>query len=232
MNRIQALLPIFVGLTLALAAPGCGSGGESPEASASIDMGKDGPLFHPDHAEMQKRAPDTFQVKVETSAGEFILDISRDLSPHGADRFYNLVRVGFYNECRFFRIVPGFVAQFGMNGNPEVQQVWSDASMPDDPVKESNKPGYITYATGGPNSRSTQLFINLQNNAQLDQMGFAPFGRVSVGMDVVQKLYGGYGDGPPRGAGPDQGQIMTEGNAYLNAKYEKLDYIKKASIFE
>lgn len=233
MNRIQALLPIFMVFALGLATAGCGKGADSQEATESIDMGKDGPLFNPDHAEMQKQAPDKFQVKFETTAGEFIMDISRDWAPHGVDRFYNLVRVGFFNECRFFRVVPGFVAQFGMNGNPEVQQIWSEANMPDDPVKESNKPGYITYAkTNAPNSRSTQLFINLTDNARLDGMGFAPFGRVSVGMDVVSQLYAGYGDGPPGGSGPNQGQIMAEGNAYLSTKFDKLDYIKKASIVE
>ena len=233
MNRIQARLLFFMVLAMALAATGCGGGEESHDAAESMDMGKDGPLYNPDHPEMQKQAPDKFQVKFDTTAGEFILDISRDLSPHGVDRFYNLVRIGFYDDCRFFRVVPGFVAQFGMNGDPEVQQVWSNANMPDDPVTESNKIGYITYAkTNAPNSRSTQLFINLTDNARLDAMGFAPFGRVAVGMDVVNDLYAGYGDGPPSGSGPNQGQIMAEGNAYLSSKFEKLDYIKKASIVE
>ena len=231
MNRKQNLLPILMVFALAIA--GCGGDGESHDGAESVDMGKDGPLFNPDHEELKKQAPDKFQVKFETTAGEFMMDISRDLAPHGVDRFYNLIRLGFYNECRFFRVVPGFVAQFGMNGDPEVQAIWSNANMPDDPVKESNKPGYITYAkTNAPNSRSTQLFINLRDNAQLDGLGFAPFGRVSVGMEVVSKLYAGYGDGPPSGSGPNQGQIMAEGNAYLSTKFEKLDYIKKASIVE
>jgi len=230
MNRIQALLSCLVVVGLVVTGAGCGGGG-SQEASETAAMGEDGPLFNPDHAEFQKQAPATFKVKVESSAGDFTIDVVRAWAPHGADRFYNLVRLGYYDECRFFRVVPGFVAQFGMNGNPEVQQVWSDANMPDDPVKESNKAGYITYAkTNQPNSRSTQLFINLTDNARLDDMGFAPFGRVNEGMDIVLKLYAGYGDGPPSGNGPNQGQIMTEGNEYLKAKFPQLDYIKKASI--
>jgi peptidyl-prolyl cis-trans isomerase A (cyclophilin A) len=196
-------------------------------------MGEDGPLFNPDHEEFQKQSPATFQVAFETSAGDFTVDVVRDWAPHGADRFYNLVRLGFYNDCRFFRVVPGFVAQFGMNGNPDIQQIWSGAGMPDDPVQQSNKPGYITYAkTNQPNSRSTQLFINLRDNSQLDRMGFAPFGRVTEGMEVVDKLYDGYGDGPPSGSGPNQAQIMSDGNAYLTEKFPKLDYIKKASIVQ
>jgi len=234
MNRMKALLPILMVLAVAWAGAGCGGGGgdESHGSAESVDMGKDGPLYNPDHPEMQEQAPEKFQVKFDTSAGEFILDVSRDLAPRGVDRFYNLVRIGFYDQCRFFRVVPGFVAQFGMNGDPEIQQIWTNATMPDDPVKESNKPGYISYATGGPNSRSTQLFINLTNNERLDGMGFAPFGRVVAGMDVVNRLYAGYGDGPPSGSGPNQGQIMVEGNTYLNSKYEKLDYIKTASIVQ
>ena len=208
MNRTKTLLPLLVVLAVAIGVAGCGSS-EEPEGT-EMSMGEDGPLFNPDHAEMRKQAPETFQAKFETSAGDFIIDVVRAWTPHGVDRFYNLVRLGFYDECRFFRVVPGFVAQFGMNGTPAVQQVWSDAGMPDDPVKESNKTGYITYAkSSAPNSRTTQLFINLRDNAQLDRMGFAPFGRVSAGMDIVNKLYAGYGDGPPSGQGPNQGQIMA-----------------------
>jgi peptidyl-prolyl cis-trans isomerase A (cyclophilin A) len=233
MNRIQALLSLLVVFVLALGGAGCGGGDGSQDASETMAMGEDGPLFNPDSEEFQKQAPATFQVEFETSAGDFTVDVVRDWAPHGADRFYNLVRLGFYNDCRFFRVVPGFVAQFGMNGDPDIQQIWSGAGMPDDPVKQSNKPGYITYAkTNQPNSRSTQLFINLRDNSQLDGMGFAPFGRVTKGMEVVDKLYDSYGDGPPSGSGPNQAQIMTEGNAYLTTKFPKLDYIKKASIVQ
>lgn len=232
MKRVQVLFAWLVVLGLMMAGTGCG-GGEGTEESDSMAMGEEGPLFNPDHDMFQQSAPATYKVLFETSAGNFTIDVVRDWAPHGADRFYNLVRHGFYDGCRFFRVVPGFVAQFGMNGNPDVQQVWSSANMPDDPVKQSNKPGYLTYAkTNQPNSRSTQLFINLRDNAQLDGMGFAPFGRVSEGMDVVEKLYAGYGDGPPSGSGPNQGQIMTEGNEYLESKFPKLDYIEDASIVE
>lgn len=231
MSRIQALLSLLVVFCVALGGAGCGGGDGSQDASETMAMGEDGPLLNPDHAEFQKQAPETFQVEFETSAGNFTVDVVREWAPNGVDRFYNLVRVGFFDGCRFFRVVPGFVAQFGMNGNPDVQQVWSGANMPDDPVQQSNKPGYITYAkTNQPNSRSTQLFINLRDNSQLDRMGFAPFGRVSEGMDVVDKLYAGYGDGPPSGSGPNQAQIMAEGNAYLTEAFPKLDYIKKATI--
>jgi len=229
MNRTKALLPLFVVFLVAIGGMGCGNSEESEDTV--ISMGEDGPLLNPDHEEFKKESPAEFKVKFETSVGDFTLDVVRDWAPHGVDRFYNLVRLGFYDECRFFRVVPGFVAQFGMNGTPEIQQVWGDTGMPDDPVKQGNKAGYITYAkSGAPNSRSTQLFINLTDNSRLDKMGFAAFGRVSEGMDVVNKLYAGYGDGPPSGTGPNQGKIKSEGNEYLKAKYSSLDYIKKARI--
>jgi peptidyl-prolyl cis-trans isomerase A (cyclophilin A) len=229
MNRTKALLPLLVVLLIAIGGAGCGSSEESE--GAAVSMGEDGPLLNPDHEEFKTQAPAEFKVKFETSAGDFTIDVVRAWTPHGVDRFYNLVRLGFYDECRFFRVVPGFVAQFGMSGTPEIQQIWGDTGMPDDAVKQGNKAGYITYAkSGAPNSRSTQLFINLTDNSRLDGMGFAAFGRVSEGMEVVNNLYAGYGDGPPSGTGPNQGQIMTEGNEYLKAKFASLDYIKKASI--
>lgn len=190
------------------------------------------PLLDP--ASFTEQAPETFKAKFETSKGEFVIEVTRAWSPNGADRFYNLVKSGFYDECRFFRIVPNFVVQWGMNGDPAVTKAWRTATIQDDPVKQSNKPGYITFAkTGAPNSRTTQLFINLRNNANLDGMGFAPFGVVAEGdMEVVNALYSGYGEGAPRGRGPGQGEIAEKGNAYLKAEFDKLDYIKKASIVE
>jgi peptidyl-prolyl cis-trans isomerase A (cyclophilin A) len=153
--------------------------------------------------------------------------VHRDWSPLGADRFYNLVKNGFYDDIRFFRVLDGFMAQFGMNGTPSIQQVWGKANINDDPVKQSNKRGYVTFAKSGlPNSRSTQVFINFVDNPNLDSQGFAPFGQVVEGMSNVDKLYSGYG----RNNVPDQGRITTEGNAYLNKEYPKLDYIKKATI--
>ncbi len=181
-------------------------------------------------AALKEQAPPVYKAKFDTSAGTFVVEVHRDWAPKGADRFYNLVKNGFYDNCRFFRVLNGFMAQFGINGNPGVQSVWRGAQITDDPVKESNKRGTITFATAGPNTRTTQVFINFGDNAPLDKDGFAPFGKVISGMDVVDKLYAGYGEGAPRGAGPDQGRIQTEGKAYLEKSFPKLDYVKKATI--
>jgi peptidyl-prolyl cis-trans isomerase A (cyclophilin A) len=189
-------------------------------------------LKDPKSAEMTKEAPATFKVKFETSKGNFTVMVHRDWAPHGADRFYNLVRMGYYNDVRFFRVISGFMAQFGISGDPALNAVWKDASIPDDPVTQSNTRGRITFATRGPNTRTTQLFINFGNNAALDRQGFAPFGEVTEGMEVVDGLYAGYGEGAPRGKGPDQMKTQGEGNAYLKASFPKLDYIKHASIVE
>jgi peptidyl-prolyl cis-trans isomerase A (cyclophilin A) len=171
------------------------------------------------------KAPDVFKVKFEASCGDFVIEVNREWAPNGADRIYELVDMGFYNECRFFRVVPDFMVQFGINGNPKVQKDWRDATIQDDKVTQSNKKGYVTFAkTGRPNSRSSQVFINFKDNSFLDSQGFAPFGKVVEGMDVVEKIYSGHGEDP------DQGAIQYEGNAYLNKEFPKLDYIKKATI--
>ncbi len=170
-------------------------------------------------------APPDYKVKFDTSRGVFVVEVRRDWAPVGADRFYELVKSGFYDDARFFRVVPGFVVQWGLNKDPKVSAEWREKQIPDDPVKESNKPGYLTFAkTGQPNSRTTQLFINYGDNAQLDSMGFAPFGRVTEGMDVVAGLYSGYGEAP------QQNLIESEGNAYLQRDFPKLDYIKTARV--
>lgn len=157
--------------------------------------------------------------------------MQRAWAPHGADRFYNLVKNGFYDDARFFRVISGFMVQFGIHGDPAVSAVWQGARLPRDPVKQSNKRGYITYAMGAsPDTRTTQVFINFADNSNLDSMGFAPFGRVVSGMDVVDKIYSDYGEGAPRGRGPGQGRIQMEGNAYLAKEFPKLDSIKKATI--
>jgi peptidyl-prolyl cis-trans isomerase A (cyclophilin A) len=180
---------------------------------------------------LNEKAPDTYKAKFDTSKGAFIVEVHRDWAPLGADRFYNLVKNGYYDDCRFFRVIDGFMAQIGMNGNPAVQSAWTTARLQDDPVKQSNKKGYVTFAHAGPNSRTTQFFINYgDNSSTLDRQGFPPIGQVTSGMDVVEKLYSGYGDGPPRGRGPSQGQITAEGNAYLMKDFPKLDYVKKATI--
>jgi cyclophilin family peptidyl-prolyl cis-trans isomerase len=179
---------------------------------------------------MSGTAPDSYKTRFETSVGEFVLEVDRAWAPIGADRFHALVSDGFYDDVRFFRVLDGFVAQFGVPGDPVVAAKWRDANIDDDPVKETNAKGTITFATSGPNSRTTQLFINLVDNGRLDGMGFSPFGKVVEGLDVVGKLYGGYGEGAPGGGGPDQGRLQREGNAYLEKDFPKLDYVKKATI--
>ncbi|HVH25447.1 MAG TPA: peptidylprolyl isomerase [Vicinamibacterales bacterium] len=177
-------------------------------------------------AAANETAPATYKAKFETSAGVFVVQVNREWAPIGADRFYNLVKNGFYDDVRFFRVLDGFMAQFGMSGNPGVQAAWRNAQLKDDPVKQSNKRGYITFATAGPNSRTTQVFINFEDNSPLDKQGFAPFGQIVEGMDVVDKLYSGYG----RNNVPDQARITKEGNAYLAKEYPRLDFVKKATI--
>lgn len=181
-------------------------------------------------AALAERAPDTFKVNVDTSKGVFVIEVTRAWAPNGADRFYNLVKNGFFDQVRFFRVIARFMAQFGIHGDPAVSAVWRNARIPDDPVKQSNRKGYITFATAGPGTRTTQLFINLVDNGALDAQGFAPFGRVVSGMNMVEKLYDGYGEGAPSGRGPEQGRAQMEGNAYLEKSFPKLDYVKTASI--
>lgn len=182
-------------------------------------------------ATLKAEAPATYKVKFDTSAGEFVVQVTRAWAPNGADRFYNLVRNGFYDEARFFRAIAGFMVQFGIHGDPAVSTAWRNARIAVDPVKQSNKRGFITYAMGGsPDTRTTQVFINFRDNANLDSMGFAPFGEVVSGMDVVDKIDTTYGEGAPRGKGPEQGRVQAEGNAYLMKSFPKLDYIKKATI--
>ncbi len=183
-----------------------------------------------DPAALTEKAPASYKVKFDTSKGVFVLQVNRDWAPNGADRFYNLVKNGFYDDTRFFRVISGFMVQFGINGDPKLSPAWRAARIPDDAVKQSNKRGNITFATSGPNSRTTQVFINFKDNAGLDGQGFAPFGQVVSGMDVVDKLHAGYGEGAPSGRGPEQGRVQGEGNAYLKKDFPQLDFIKKASI--
>lgn len=182
-------------------------------------------------AEM-KPSPAEYKVKLQTTKGDVVILVHRDWSPLGADHFYQLVKAGYYNNNAFFRVIKGFVVQFGMNGDPAVNKTWSDVSIKDDPPKVSNKTGSVTFAkTGEPNSRTTQIFINIgDNSATLDSQGFTPFGEVIQGLDLVMDLYSGYGDGPPQGQGPDQAAITENGNAYLKEHFPKLDYIQKATV--
>jgi peptidyl-prolyl cis-trans isomerase A (cyclophilin A) len=187
------------------------------------------PARHPallDPKKATETAPARFRVRFETTHGSFVIAVTRAWAPLGADRFYNLVRAGFFEDAGFFRVVRGFVVQFGLNADPKVNAVWDAARIADDRVKETNRRGRITFATAGPNTRTTQLFINTGSNGQLDRMGFAPFGEVDSGMNVVDGIYSGYGEKP------DQGRITAQGNAYLKQQFPRLDFIKKAVIVE
>ena len=203
-------------------------------ASAATSSAPKASALHPDLLDPTKataKAPDVFKAKFSTTKGDFVVEVHRDWSPHGADRFYNLVKMGFYDDTRFFRAIDGFMVQFGISGDPAINARWQEAGIGDDPVKQSNKRGYVTFAQRGvPNTRTTQVFINYGDNSRLDASSFAPFGQVSQGMNIVDGLYKGYGEGAPGGAGPDQGSIQAQGNAYLDAKYPQLDGIKRAEI--
>jgi peptidyl-prolyl cis-trans isomerase A (cyclophilin A) len=181
-------------------------------------------------AALREQAPATYRVDFDTSKGPFVIEVHRDWAPNGADRFYNLVKNGFYDNARFFRVIQGFMVQFGINGDPKISAVWREARIKDDPVRISNKRTFVTCATAGPNTRTTQVFINYGDNRNLDEMGFAPFGQVVSGMKVVDALYSGYGEGAPQGRGPEQGRLQAEGNQYLARGFANLDYIKKATL--
>ena len=186
-----------------------------------------------DPFKLTEEPPEKYKVKFETTKGDFVVEVTTAWSPKGSNRFYNLVKAGYYNDVAFFRAVKGFMVQFGMHGHPAVNRAWKSAKFKDDPVKESNKKGYITFAKcSQPDCRTTQVFINYKNNSNLDKMGFSPFGKVVEGMDIVEGLYTGYGDAPPGGRGPNQGLIAREGNDYLKREFPELDYVKTASIVE
>jgi peptidyl-prolyl cis-trans isomerase A (cyclophilin A) len=208
---------------MALAFAGCGRRTETPAAKTPDAAATD-------TAAAGAAAPATYRARFETSAGNFVIEVNRDWAPRGADRFYELVKSGFYDNARFFRVLPGFMAQFGIAADPQVSAQWRDRRIPDDPVRQSNTRGMISYATAGPGTRTTQVFINYGNNGVLDGQGFSPFGHVIEGMEVVDRLYAGYGEGAPGGMGPEQGQIEREGNTYLQHDFPKLDYVKHATI--
>ncbi|HEY4565357.1 MAG TPA: peptidylprolyl isomerase [Thermoanaerobaculia bacterium] len=182
-------------------------------------------------------APDVFRVRFETSRGPFVVEVHREWAPQGADRFHALVASGYFDDSRFFRVVAGFIAQFGVAGDPKVTAAWKDRTIPDDPVRQSNiqsnTRGTIAYAMTGPNTRATQLYINLADNSRLDAQGFAPIGRVTSGMDVVDRLYGGYGETSGGGMrGGKQGEMLKGGNAWLDANFPKLDHLLRARLLE
>jgi peptidyl-prolyl cis-trans isomerase A (cyclophilin A) len=201
------------------------SGTTAKSGAAAAHSPYDRALLHP--ALLKQKAPDTYQVKFVTTRGEFTLTVTRAWAPLGADRFYNLVRHQFYDNGSFFRVVPEFVVQFGLSAYPPVSAAWKETNIKDDPVTQSNKKGYITFATAGPNTRTTQVFISLKDNPRLDSMGFAPFGVVDGnGMNVVEMMYDQYGDN----AGPDQDQVSKQGKPYLDKGWPKLDSIKSATL--
>ena len=184
-----------------------------------------------DPSTAKETAPAVYKAKLSTTKGDFVIEVHRDWAPAGADRFYNLVKSGYFTDVAFFRVIKGFMVQFGIHGAPAMNATWRDAKIPDDPSgKQSNARGMVTFATSGPSSRTVQLFINYGDNRNLDSMGFTPIGKVSQGMDVVDAIEGQYGEGAPSGRGPSQGRLQAEGNAYLKAQFPKLDYIKSAAI--
>ena len=175
-------------------------------------------------AALKDVAPAEFRAAFDTSAGPFVVLVDRSWAPKGADRFYNLVKYGFFDNCRFFRVLPNFMAQFGIHGDTTIQTPWRNANLQDDPVTQSNRRGTITFATAGPNTRTTQVFINFKDNAGLDKQGFAPFGEVVSGMEAVDKINAEYKEQP------DQQLIQRQGNAYLTKSFPRLDYVRKATI--
>ena len=204
---------------LALLVPGIGAAAQGKTAVKTSAGLKD-------PAALKAKAPAKFKAQFETTKGIFVVDVTRAWSPNGADRFYNLVKNGFFDGTKFFRVLPGFMAQFGIHGDPTISAKWQRANIADDKVLESNKRGFVTFATAGPNTRTTQLFINFGDNSRLDGDGFSPFGKVSKGMEVVDKIFSGYGEQP------SQGQISMEGNKYLETNWPKLDSIKKATLLK
>jgi peptidyl-prolyl cis-trans isomerase A (cyclophilin A) len=196
-----------------------------PDGSASYIGGVNEPV-----SPAGDGVPEIFRVRFETTRGDFVVEARRSWAPHGVDRFHALVADGFFKGCRFFRVLDGFVAQFGINGDPVTSAAWRRRTIPDDPVVESNRRGRVTFAMAGPGSRTTQLFINIGDNAGLDAMGFAPIAEVVEGMERVDKLYASYGEGAPRGGGPDQGRIQREGEAYLAREFPRLDAIQRTAV--
>ncbi len=198
----------------------------------------DGEGSNPNHASLSQNrggsdspgtAPAQFAVKLATTKGDIIIDVTRSWAPQGADRFYEAVKANYYDGCAFFRVLSGFMAQTGINGDPSVAATWRTKQIPDDPVERSNVRGMVTFAMAGPDTRTTQFFINYRDNRNLDKMGFSPFGRVRD-MSAVDALHSGYGEGAPQGKGPNQGRVQREGNAYLKAEFPNLDYINSARI--
>jgi peptidyl-prolyl cis-trans isomerase A (cyclophilin A) len=224
---MRALLPFLVsaGTLLAQTPPTAKAPAKAPGASAAPSPR----LLNP--ALAKARAPDLYRVKFTTTKGDFVVEVSRASTPLGADRFYNLVRIGFFTNVSFYRVLAGALLQFGLSPFPAVSKAWSTAPIHDDPVKLHNVEGSITFAKAGPNTRTTQLFINLSDNTPYDGDGFAPIGQVTEGMDVVKSLYSGYGEMAEQGGrGPSQQKTTNEGKPYLDKNFPLLDSIKSATI--
>jgi cyclophilin family peptidyl-prolyl cis-trans isomerase len=204
----------------------------SPRDWSSAAVAPSPALFTPAAPEMNRTAPGKFLVRLNTSQGEILLEIHRDWAPHGVDRFYNLVRAGYYNQCRFSRVIAGKWAQFGVNGNPKISKLWREQTIPDDPRGESNVRGTIAFAFAVPNGRTTQLFINLRDNsATHDAEPFAPIGKVIAGMDAVDALYSGYGEAAGSGIrSGKQTPLFEQGNSYLERNFPRLDFIRTATV--
>jgi peptidyl-prolyl cis-trans isomerase A (cyclophilin A) len=214
--------PALAGLLLVLAAQGGAAQPAAPRAR----------LLDPDAPEMNRRAPDRYRVRLDTTRGAIVLEVHRDWAPHGADRFYNLVRAGYYDDTRIWRVIAGRWAQFGINGDPRVSSLWRTRTIPDDPPRASNVRGTVAFAFAEPNGRTTQVFINLaDNSATHDREPFVPFGRVVEGMEVADALYSGYGEAAGSGIRSGrQGPLFEEGNAYLDREFPRLDRIVRAEV--
>jgi len=209
----------IVCVLMAVVLAGCSSSDDAKKAEAPEKPAPKAP----------EKTPDVFKAVFDTSKGEIVVEVHRDWAPNGVDHFYSLINTGFYDNAKFFRVTHSYV-QFGIAADPQTNGLWSTARIADDPRKQSNVKGTLTYAHLGPGSRTTQLFFNAKDNKDLDKQGFAPIGKVVSGMDIVESLWGAYGDVPPRGQGPDTAKIELQGNAYLDAKFPRLDSIKKITV--
>ena len=235
MKRRSRTTPLFLALVAPLLVGGCGGGeadrsgeGAAEDAGAASSTRSLNALARP--GRLDATAPDTFRARFETTEGAFVVEVRRVWAPRGADRFYNLVRTGYYDSVYVHRVLPGRVAQFGIHRDPRINYVWKDAIIQDDSVRASNTRGTVTFAKSGPNSRTTQVFVNLSDNTGLDADGFAPFGEVVEGMEVVDSFYDGYGDGPPRGEGPYPARALAVGNEYFRTEFPELDLILEARV--
>jgi len=221
--KLDRALPLTALLASLVAMTACGG---EPEGSEPVAM--QNPLLRP--SQFTETAPASYRVRLETSEGDVVIEVHRGWAPLGADRFYNLVRGGFYDDARVYRVVDGFMAQFGLNADPYVNQAWKTQYLVDDPVAQSNTRGRVAFAKGGVHTRTTELFISYKDNSALDAEGFAPIGEVVEGMDVVDSFHSAYGDGPPRGEGPYQAMAQARGNVYLDAEFPELTRIVRASV--